>query len=68
MLAFRSRGVMRSVWQEHIEGDLVKLYGIRKWRSLVQVVLPQRPEIAGSSFLRKRVEGGLLLCGEGAQA
>ena len=28
MLAFRSRGVMRSVWQEHIEGDLVKLYGI----------------------------------------
>jgi len=28
MLAFRSRGVTRSVWQEHIEGDLVKLYGV----------------------------------------
>ncbi len=28
IVAFRSRGVMRSVWQEHIEGDLVKLYGI----------------------------------------
>jgi hypothetical protein len=28
MLGLRSRGVTRSVWQEHIEGDLVKLYGI----------------------------------------
>jgi hypothetical protein len=28
MLSFRSRGVTRSVWQEHIEGDLVKLYGV----------------------------------------
>jgi hypothetical protein len=28
MLAFRSRGVTKSVWQEHIEGDLVKLYGV----------------------------------------
>ncbi len=26
--AFRSRDVTRSVWQEHIEGDLVKLYGV----------------------------------------
>ena len=25
---FRARGVTRSVWQEHIEGDLVKLYGV----------------------------------------
>jgi hypothetical protein len=28
ILGLRSRGVTRSVWQEHIEGDLVKLYGI----------------------------------------
>ena len=28
ILAFRSRGVTRSVWQEHVEGDLVKLYGV----------------------------------------
>ena len=28
MVAFRSRGVRSSVWQEHIEGDLVKLYGV----------------------------------------
>jgi hypothetical protein len=27
-LALRSRGVTKSVWQEHIEGDLVKLYGV----------------------------------------
>jgi hypothetical protein len=26
--ALRSRDVTRSVWQEHIEGDLVKLYGV----------------------------------------
>ena len=26
--AFRSRDVTTSVWQEHIEGDLVKLYGV----------------------------------------
>ena len=26
--AFRFRDVTRSVWQEHIEGDLVKLYGV----------------------------------------
>jgi hypothetical protein len=30
ILAFRSRGVLRAVLQEHIEGDLVKLYGIGK--------------------------------------
>jgi hypothetical protein len=28
LLGFRSRDVARSVWQEHIEGDLVKLYGV----------------------------------------
>jgi hypothetical protein len=28
VLAFQSRGVSRAVLQEHIEGDLVKLYGI----------------------------------------
>jgi hypothetical protein len=32
MLAFRSRGVTRSVWQEHIDGDLVKLYGVGESR------------------------------------
>jgi hypothetical protein len=30
ILAFRSRGVLRAVLQEHIDGDLVKLYGIGK--------------------------------------
>ena len=28
ILAFQSRGVVRAVFQEHIEGDLIKLYGI----------------------------------------
>jgi len=28
LLAFQSRGVARAAFQEHIEGDLVKLYGI----------------------------------------
>jgi hypothetical protein len=28
MLAFQSRGVAKTVWQEHIAGDLVKLYGV----------------------------------------